>query len=253
MADADRCIAFMRSFAERRARRVVPFRFGRAFFDDELPLAPDLNAVSVEANGDVPAAELLAEVERLQGSLAHRLVWVDDDTLGAELAPAFVAAGLTVVTNVVMTYSGGGREVDTGAVVEVTAETLVPVWEAEIARDAKSSDEIVRQLLAAQLLRRKAVEVRYFAVCDAGAPVSYCELFSDGVMGQVESVFTLEPHRGNGYASAVVTKALEESRARGHELAFLVADERRRPRELYAKLGFEPVTRIWDFGKGDLV
>jgi len=37
MSDLERCVAFIRSFDERRARRVVPSRFGKALFDEELP------------------------------------------------------------------------------------------------------------------------------------------------------------------------------------------------------------------------
>ena len=35
MAELDRCIAFMRAFDERRAKRVVPFRYGKAYVNDE--------------------------------------------------------------------------------------------------------------------------------------------------------------------------------------------------------------------------
>ena len=141
----------------------------------------------------------------------------------------------------------------TAAAVEVDSDALVPVWAAGIASAPGAHDELVRQLVAAQLLRRKAVAVRYFAVLVDERPVSYCELFSNGATGQVESVLTLPEHRGKGYARAIVTRAANESRMMGHDVTFLTADEDDWPKELYAKLGFERVARVWDFAKGDRV
>src|SRR5207249_2284686 len=80
-----------------------------------------------------------------------------------------------------------------------------------------------------------------------GAPVASCELYSDGRVAQVESVGTLSEHRGKGHASAVVARAVETARAEGHELVFLLADEDDWPKELYGKLGFRTVGRIFDF------
>jgi hypothetical protein len=45
----------------------------------------------------------------------------------------------------------------------------------------------------------------------------------------------------------VVLAAARAARARGCDLVFLVADEADWPKELYARLGFEPLTRFWSF------
>jgi ribosomal protein S18 acetylase RimI-like enzyme len=47
--------------------------------------------------------------------------------------------------------------------------------------------------------------------------------------------------RGRGYASAVVLRAVEEARADGAELVFLVADAEDWPKELYRRLGFDEI------------
>ena len=39
----------------------------------------------------------------------------------------------------------------------------------------------------------------------------------------------------------------DEARAAGHDLVFLIADRRDWPKELYGKLGFDVVGRIWEF------
>jgi predicted GNAT family acetyltransferase len=105
----------------------------------------------------------------------------------------------------------------------------------------------VRQLVAAQLGRGEAVDVRYFAIRSNQQVAAYCELFSRNEIGQIESVMTLKEFRGRGFGKAVVARALAESKAASHELTFLLADADDWPREFYRKLGFEEIGRVWDF------
>jgi GAF domain-containing protein len=81
--------------------------------------------------------------------------------------------------------------------------------------------------------------VRRFAAIVDGEIAAYCDLYSDGRTGQIESVGTLPEHRNRGLARAVVTKAGEEAGALGCDLVFLVADPKDWPQELYRKLGFD--------------
>jgi ribosomal protein S18 acetylase RimI-like enzyme len=80
-----------------------------------------------------------------------------------------------------------------------------------------------------------------------GRVAAYCELFARGGVGQIESVMTLEEFRGRGFGRAVVARALAESIEARHDLTFLLADAEDWPKELYRKLGFEEVGRVWDF------
>ena len=64
---------------------------------------------------------------------------------------------------------------------------------------------------------------------------------------QIETVDTLEEHRGRGLARATVLVALGEAKASGCDLVFLVADEEDWPKQLYAKLGFDPLCYLFDF------
>jgi GNAT superfamily N-acetyltransferase len=56
--------------------------------------------------------------------------------------------------------------------------------------------------------------------------------------------------RGRGYARALVCRAEELARATGHDLIFIVADDRDWPKLLYRRLGFAQVGRIWQFHRG---
>jgi ribosomal protein S18 acetylase RimI-like enzyme len=167
--------------------------------------------------------------------------------MSARAAAGFRAMGWKVEQLLVMAYAGEAVE-RPAATAEVGAGELEPIW-AEGIRGSRGvpDEETVRQLVAAQLGRQKGVDVRYFAAVADGSIASYCELFSRGATGQIESVMTLESARGRGHGRAVVTRALAESVAVGHDLTFLLADASDWPKELYRKLGFEEVGSIWDF------
>jgi predicted GNAT family N-acyltransferase len=232
----------------RRGGRAVRTAHGTAYFTDDLPRVFYLNELLVDLGADVTIDELIAEAEAVQGAagLAHRKIAIDDD-LGARLANGFRERGWLVEAEFVMPHSRQAAYVDTAGVEEVTAEDLVETWRHGIRSDPNIRDEeTVRQLVEAQLRRRRALNVRYFATHVDGRPASYCELFSDGRTGQIESVMTVEELRGGGLGKAVVAGALAVSQA-VHDLTFIVADADDWPKELYRRLGFEPAGTAYGF------
>ena len=58
---------------------------------------------------------------------------------------------------------------------------------------------------------------------------------------------TIEEFRGRGLGSAVVLAAAASARTRGFDVVFLIADDADWPKDLYARLGFDPVSRFWSF------
>jgi len=77
--------------------------------------------------------------------------------------------------------------------------------------------------------------------------VAWTDLYIGEDVAQVEDVATLEEHRGKGYATAVVLRAVDEARNAGADLVYLVADEEDWPKEWYQRLGFDTVGRIYKF------
>jgi ribosomal protein S18 acetylase RimI-like enzyme len=249
--ELERIFAFEKALDARCAERIVPFRFGRAFFNDSFPRVWSLNYLLVDAGKDVDPGELAAEAELLHTDAghAHRRVRVPDGTEGARLEPFFRRIGWRIEPDVVMAYRGDGeRTADTSSIGETTWEDLRPLRE-EIARSEPwASDEtVVREVVAAGGLSKQAGHARYFAVRVDDVPVSAAELYSDGRIAQIEDVATLPEHRGRGYASAVVLRAVQEALAAGHDLVFLTALDDDWPKELYVRLGFEEIGRSWSF------
>jgi GNAT superfamily N-acetyltransferase len=250
-SELERALAFEESMRGRCAERVIPFRFGAAYFNDSYPLVWDLNALLVSGPHPVDPGELAAEAELLHTDAghAHRRADVTDDAVGAGLERFFRRLGWRIDRTLVMAYRGEGeRPADPAAAVEVERDDLLPFRTASArAEPWATDDEVVRQVVEAGLLWEQAGNARHFAVVADGEPVAAAELYSDGRIAQVEDVVTLPAHRGRGYGSAVVARAVEEALAAGHDLVFLCADEGDWPKELYTGLGFEPIGRTWSF------
>jgi GNAT superfamily N-acetyltransferase len=251
-SELDRALAFEETLRVRCAERIVPFRFGRAYFNDSHPRVWYLNGLLVDGTKDVDAGELAAEAELLHtdAGQAHRRCEVPDEVVGTRLEPFFRRIGWKVDRGLVMVYRGSGeRSADTSAVEEVARDDLLPLrGELGLLEDwAENSEEVVAEVLDANRLWEEAGNARYFTVRAHGSPVAATDLYSDGRIAQVETVATLPAHRGRGYASALVLRAVEEAQSGGHDLVFLTADAEDWPKELYARLGFEEVGRTWSF------
>jgi ribosomal protein S18 acetylase RimI-like enzyme len=242
VTDFDRAFDFM-TRGDMAGSRVKPFRFGTAIFTPELPLRHDSNYLLVENLPDgISPAELVEEAERVQGAggLEHRLLLFRDASLGERFAPELVSLGWRRDHHVLMAQRRQPeRAVDTRIVSEVTEAALRDAREHQIRSYPWGTPEVARQLLDAK--RRIPVRARFFAVLADGAVASYGDLYIDAKIAQVEDVATVPEQRGRGYASAVVLRAVEEARAAGAELVFLVADAEDWPKELYRRLGFDEI------------
>jgi ribosomal protein S18 acetylase RimI-like enzyme len=242
VTDFDRAFDFM-TRGDMAGSRVEPFRFGTAVFTPELPLRHDSNYLLVENLPDgISPTELVEEAERVQGAagLEHRLFLFRDAALGERFAPELVSLGWRRDHHVLMAQRRQPeRVVDTRIVSEVTEAALRDARERQIRSFPWGTPEVARQLLDAK--RRIPVDARFFAVIADGAVASYSDLYIDGEIAQVEDVATVPEQRGRGYASAVVLRAVEEARADGAELVFLVADAEDWPKELYRRLGFDEI------------
>jgi len=110
-------------------------------------------------------------------------------------------------------------------------------------------DELGAQLVELDRRLARSMEVRHYAAVIDGEIASYAGLYLEGDVAQIEDVATLERFRGRGLARAVVLQAAVEARRAGAELVFLVADEADWPRDLYGRLGFDPIGTEHVFGR----
>lgn len=249
--DGERIRAFGWELERRCATRVEPTAFGSAFLNDSFPRRYDSNFVWVERPLDgVEADSLAADADRALGEhgLEHRKIHLDEGEHGQRVAMGFLDLGWSAEHLVAMGWVRDPEPRPRVGVREVGFAEARPILEEILRREPYGGDEeVVAQLAEFRGVLERAVGATFFLAEADGRPAGVCELYVMRGVAQVESVDTLEEFRGRGVASAVVLSAAAAARARGCDLVFLRADERDWPKDLYRRLGFEPVSRSWEF------
>jgi GNAT superfamily N-acetyltransferase len=225
--------------------RTEPSRFGVAVFDARVPLRYDSNYLLVE---ELPASVSAEELAGEAGRFDRPMIMVRHQPTGARLAPGFAALGWQLHRGLLMAHRRPPhRTAPTELVREVDEAALRPARRGQLTGYPWATPAVVDQLLDAKLLIARAVRARFFAVVVGGQVVTYTDLYDDGRTAQIEDVATLAEHRGHGYASAVVLRALQEARQSGCDLVFLAADEDDWPKALYRRVGFDDLGRYVKF------
>ena len=250
-----RALDFMRWTYEYAATEVLPFRYGTAQFNTTLDTIWDLNHLRVdEAHDALTADALVDDSARLHGerSLKFGSIMVFDEALGAGVEPRFGELGWRSEVAVVMEHP---RDDDVepleARAVEVTPDRARAFRERSRRNleDWGDDDEVVKQMERWDELTAGFARPRSFGAEVDGDVVSMCELYSDGSTAQVENVATLEEFQNRGLARAVVRAAVRAAEDAGHDFVFLTANDRDWPKDLYARLGFEPLGRFYHFLK----
>lgn len=246
-----RAVAFLRDLELKCSTREERVRWGRALFNDDFPVVRDLNFVRVEQPAsDIDAEALAAEAERVQGSagLAHRKVTVDEESLGERLVAGFEKLGWQSARLLLMAHHRPpDKRSPQGVAREIDLDGIKRARQASLDEEGGHSAEVAAQLRDMVEVVARAGEARFFGAEAGGEIVSMCELYLGAGMAQIEAVTTLERHRGKGLARAVVLAALDAARRAGCEFVFLTAEFDDWPRQLYSKLGFDPIGSIYDF------
>jgi len=250
-----RALAFEREAQAAVAARVEDLGWGRAYLQPALPLVYDQNLVWSSGEG-LDADTAIHGADRVLADLAHRRVVVDGEQAWRQLAPAFAHAGWTQQTEVVMAHRRRpDRVAGLEAVAEGALEDILPAVKAYVTGERWGDRvETSRQLVEHhRRFSAAAGSERCFLVRDdtggAGRVIAYCKLWHREGVAQIEDVVVLAPARGRGHGRAVVTAALLAAQALAPELLFIVADDADWPKELYARLGFDPVGRLRIFDR----
>jgi GNAT superfamily N-acetyltransferase len=244
-----RALEFEFGTLELLAETVSPIDGGWLILQPSLPVVWSINQVRVACPIDYDGA--LALTEEHLGELPYRQLVVEDQASGEALEQAFRANGWKVDRNVTMVLvREPERDVDTGVVLEPDEEealALMTRWSAEDPELKLSGDPLRQVVEFTRLEWRARSAVRLGVRGENGELAAITALFSDGVIAQVEDVYTVPEERGRGHARAALTCATSLALAAGHELTFIVADDDNWPKRLYAQIGFEPVGRVWLF------
>lgn len=244
-----RALEFQRETHKRIADEVIPLAEGCLLRTPSIPVIWSVNQIWFGEAVDFDDAVGLAE--RHLADLPFRHLTVEDQETGPRVEARFAAAGWNVDCEVTMVLGGpADREVDTGAVSEAPPEEVLELmlrWRQETPPREESPDA-ERQLTELWDREWNARNARLLGVRGrSGALAAITALYSDGVIAQVEDVYTVPEERGRGFARMLVTRAVQLAAEGRHELTFIVADDRDWPQQLYSRLGFDAVGRFWGF------
>jgi predicted GNAT family acetyltransferase len=233
------------------ATHLEPFEWGTVLTNSRFPLSYDVNFLRIERPDDrLTAGRLIETSDRLLGNLGmgHRFVRFDDAAAAQALAGRLTDRGWSVYPVVVMALRrGADRPAEQGLARRATwpeVETAKERWVRDDRLD--TSEDRVQQILGRVRSLADATHLRHFAAFDGDEAVAFCDLYSDGRTAQIEDVWTREDHRGRGMARAVVLAAADTALVEAHDLIFLIADDEDWPKELYGRLGFDRIGRVYE-------
>jgi ribosomal protein S18 acetylase RimI-like enzyme len=244
MDDLARIAAFTRWLVEATSTRTEPWRFGTALFHDGFPDRWDSNFLRVERSvGTTTAAELAAEADRILSAFRHREFVFESDAEGARLTAGLVELGYASDRLVYLVLRRDpDREPPPIEVREVALDTVRPLKVAtNLVSHGGMTRESAEMLADFSAVMVERVGARFFGAWIDGELAGCCELYVHDGIAQIENVDTLERFRNRGVARAFMAAAIDAVRTAGARLIFLMADDADWPKDLYAKLGFEPV------------
>jgi hypothetical protein len=178
--------------------------------------------------------------------LTHREIRIDDDAYGRSVSAGLARAGYGGDRLVVMALRRPQDRPATSVVAEeVDLATLRPALEIVLRREPwATTEEVVQSLADFRGELQRHVGARFFCARVDGEIAAMCELYVRGSIAQVEDVNTLEEFRNRGWPGRRAVRGGSGAR-RGVDLVFLHALDDDWPKELYAKLGFDPIGHVW--------
>ncbi len=203
----------------------------------------EYNVVRVTGRPVMGVDELGAFADQALAGLGHRRIDFDLIDVAEPLRRAFEARGWRTLRLLVMHHDGPVPPAPEIRVVEVPYEAVRELRRAWLAEDFPDpvSDSFfdqardVSQMLGARVL----------AVHDGETPVAFAQIEFVGGGVDISEVYVRGDHRGRGLGSAVTLAAIRHAREAAD--IWIGADAEDRPKRLYARLGFRPVTTMMQF------
>jgi GNAT superfamily N-acetyltransferase len=242
----ERVLGFLRAGVVGTADSVREIEAGLVLSTPSLPAVWSLNHLRVSE--PLSFEELVELADEQLAGFDYRQIAVEHQLTGPSLEASFRAAGWKVERDALLVLAAvPDRPFDTrtvGAAGEGEVLELIRRW---FAGDEPAPTEL-DQLVDYSRREARALGDQLLGVRSGdGRLVAISKLRSDGRTAQVEDVYTVPEARGRGFASALVSRAVELARDAGHEMIFIVADDEDWPKSLYGRLGFRSVGHIWQF------
>lgn len=238
-----RALAFQAELEDALATRVEPGPLGDAVFHNDLPRVTGLNVLRIsQVAGELDAAALMAEADRLQGGLPQRAIRVDDERDGDRLAPGFAAAGWAIARSALMILRHDpDRAVDASTAAEVNLDLIRSARAATIRR-AHRDLNVAAEVVDAGALPHDELPATAVAAIVGSEVAAYCVFRSGRNAAKLTEVGTLDRASGRGVSRAVLHAAAALA-LRGRPLVsttvFVETPDEEWEKSVYRRLGFE--------------
>lgn len=259
MSDLTAACDFERGITRRAAETWTELPLGWEARHRRLADVHHLNALLVRAPlpAEINGADLAALVDARQADLPHRRIMLIDEESGERVSGAFDDAGWERDRTLYMALATDPRRALTDPRARVLSEEqLGVVQRATLGQDdfgPHSSPGLIDRLVQAQAALRAGTPAIGFGAGAGEEVVSHCTLFYEAEPGagrrlaMIDTVGTLQAHRQQGLAKAVVSAAVRAAGDWGADLIVVPADADDWPQLIYAGLGFAPLGRQASF------
>ena len=246
---------------EALGERCVRFRWGVVTADSRFPDVHDANHALVLGENTPKSEEVLEALRDVHAHLrtAFEQVEVVDVQTHASLCDALQRHFGEPRGFALMLADAESRVQPSAEVVELPPPDE-PAWLAlrraaheetvsGRAHTALIPDDVLRQLARRTLVVFFPAGRRLFAVTQAGRSVSAATMQCIADVGLIDDVVTTPECRRRGYATAVVSAALNTALGAGARHVILFTDERGAARQMYERIGFTEIARSAQFHK----
>jgi ribosomal protein S18 acetylase RimI-like enzyme len=185
------------------------------------------------------ASEMIATGDRELGDCTHRLVeW----TIPMPDAVTTYLRERQWIANQLIFMLHDGRAIEAGSteLVEVDFDAvreLRDIWHSEDFGEHTDTDAFHSQ--AREVATR--ANVRVIAALDKDRPIGFAQVETHDGGSEIAQVFVHPEHRGAGLGAALTTNAIRAAAETATDV-WICAARDDRPRRLYERLGFQPVT-----------
>ena len=222
---------------------IEPWDHGTVIHATRYPTYWDYNLVRVEDDVELSADELVSIADKALGEFAHRRVGFEVASAGEPIRGDLERLGWKATRFVWMLYAGPApaeTELDVEQVHYDTVRHLRLAW---LQEDYPTVDVTGHLEEARDLDMQRNPHV--FAAFERERPIGFAQLEPRGAGAEISSVYVDREHRGRGLGTALTRAAI--GAAGEVDDLWIVADDEDRPKELYARLGFQPVWTLLDF------
>jgi GNAT superfamily N-acetyltransferase len=224
---------------------IEPWEHGTVLRTTRFLSYHDYNVVRVEEDPSMCVDELAAFAEQRLAGLSHRRIDFDFAETADPLRSEFTAKGWKSMRLVWLHHTGSAPPAPRVPVERTSYDDVMSLRVSWTRGDPEFStpDDIEHYAHAREVSLSRGAEV--LAVRDAGTPIAFAQIEWFRGAAELSLLYVLPEHRGQGLGTSLVLACLEAARGASH--LWIGADDEDRPKELYKRLGFEPVLTTLEF------